>query len=256
MATSRKLVVVESAEKVASSAADIVLAAARDAIAERGMFAIALAGGSTPRRLYRRLASSHADFAHWSVYFGDERWVAPADPDSNLRMAREALLDHVPIPPRQVHPIDTTAGSPAKAALLYAMTIRRTLACPPAELPRFDLVLLGLGADGHTASLFPGSTALAAAPHDLVVAAWAPGPRAWRVTLTAAFLSAARAVVFLVSGADKAEALARVMRSDVVAADPGTAAQAPPAASIQLRPDASLTFVVDRDAARLLRSVP
>jgi len=243
-----RVIVVPGPEDVAAAARALVLEGEREALARSGMFRVALAGGSTPRRLYELLAASpDADFANWHVFFGDERWVPADHLDSNARMAREALLDRVAIPHQQVHAIDTSAGSPARAACLYAMTLRRKLAPAPGELPRFDLVLLGLGADGHTASLFPGSSALVAAAADLAVATWAEGAGAWRVTLTAGVLGAARAVVFLVSGADKAEALRRVLGSD------GT--DEPPAALV--RPSAgSLTFVVDEAAAARAGSEP
>jgi 6-phosphogluconolactonase len=235
-----RVVVVRDAGEVAAAACDLVLGAEREALARSGVFHIALSGGSTPRRLHSLLAArTDATFERWQVYFGDERWVPPDHPDSNYRMARQTLLDRVPIPAANVHPIDTTAGSPKNAAFLYSWTLRRRLPSEPGGLPRFDLVLLGLGADGHTASLFPGSTALDAAPPQLAVSTWAPSQRAWRVTLTAPLLNAARAVLFLVSGADKAEALGRVLTP---------AADAPPAAMI--RPtDGTLTYVVDEAAA-------
>jgi 6-phosphogluconolactonase len=235
-----RVVVVPDAEAVAQTACELVLEAEREALARSGVFRIALSGGSTPRRLHRLLAArADARFERWQVFFGDERWVPPDHPDSNYRMARETLLERVPIPAANVHPIDTTAGSPKNAAFLYSWTLKRRLPSEPGGLPRLDLVLLGLGADGHTASLFPGSTALAAEPPQLAVSTWAPSQRAWRVTLTAPLLNAARAALFLVSGADKADALARVL---------SPTAEAPPAAMI--RPtDGTLTFVVDEAAA-------
>ena len=235
-----RIVVVPDAETVASAACDLLLEAERAAIARDGVFRIALSGGSTPRRLYALLASrENVQFPRWHVFFGDERWVPPDHADSNWRMARETLLDHVAIPAANVHPIDTRAGSPKNAAFLYSWTLKRRLPIERGGLPRFDLVLLGLGADGHTASLFPGSTALDAGPPQFAVATWAPSQRTWRVTLTAPLLNAARAVAFLVAGGDKADALARVL-------DP--AADAPPAAMI--RPtDGTLTFIADEAAA-------
>jgi len=243
MNESTRVQVVSDADEVAVAASRMVLEAARNATARSGMFRIALAGGSTPRRLYALLAQSHdTDFSRWQVFFGDERWVAPDHPDSNYRMAREALLDHVPIPAQQVHPIDTTAGSPERAARLYALTLQRKLAPFHNGLPRFDVVLLGLGADGHTASLFPGSSALEAAPGELVVATWVASQRTWRVTLTAAAINAAACVTFLVAGADKSVALARVLD------DAGQTQEGPPPAA-RIRPtDGELVFVADRAA--------
>ncbi|MFN2425447.1 MAG: 6-phosphogluconolactonase [Candidatus Binatia bacterium] len=240
MSASPRWIVVAGPGDVAAAACRLVLDAEREALARSGTFRIALSGGSTPRRLYELLSSSdEATFASWRVFFGDERWVPADHPDSNFRMACEALLDHVPIPSHQVHRIDTSSGSPEKAAYLYSMTLRRGLAPDPGETPRFDLVLLGLGSDGHTASLFPGSSALAAAPGEIAVATWVTAQSAWRVTLTAQVLCAARAVVFLVSGRDKAPALRRVREGS---------AGAPPASLV--RPtDGTLTFVVDEAAA-------
>ncbi len=234
------VLVVQGAQEVAETGCRLVLDAASEAIARDGVFRVALSGGSTPRRLHALLAAhDEARFDRWQVFFGDERWVPPDHADSNYRMARETLLDRAGIPPANVHPIDTTAGSPKNAAFLYSWTLKRRLPVSPGGLPRFDLVLLGLGPDGHTASLFPGSTALDASPSQLAVATWAPSMRAWRVTLTAPTINAARAVVFLVSGGDKAAALARVLE-----ASDGS----PPAARI--RPtDGTLTFVADEAAA-------
>lgn len=242
------MVVVPGPEEVAAAALGVVLQAQREALERSGQFHIALAGGSTPRRLYDLLAASgDADFSNWHVYFGDERWASADHPDNNARMARKALLDRVAIPPSQVHAIDTSTGAPDRAAQLYSLSLRRRLASQPGAMPRLDLALLGLGADGHTASLFPGSSALNAAAGDLVVATWAPAVRAWRVTMTAAVLNAARAVVFLVSGPDKAEALARTL------GDGGTTFALAPVPASRIRPpDGALTFVVDEAAAARL----
>jgi 6-phosphogluconolactonase len=241
------LVVTRDAEDVARTACRFVLDRSHEAVARDGQFRIALSGGSTPRRLYRMLADSDdARFECWHVFFGDERFVPPDHPESNYRMAREALLGRVPIPASQVHPVDTTAGSPERTAWLYSMTLRRRL--PAFEgRPRFDLVLLGLGADGHTASLFPGSTALEAAPSEVAVATWAPSQRSWRITITKSVINGARDVAFLVSGADKADALAKTLEAG--------GAETVPAASIQPR-SGSLTFLVDEAAAAKLSRQP
>jgi len=243
------VVVVEDSDEVAGRALALVLAAERRAIEERGIFTIALSGGSTPRRLYELLAKCDvASFERWKVFFGDERWVPADDPASNYRMAREALLDHVAIPPAQVYPVDTTAGTAEKGAFLYSLTLMRSVPSQSEHYPELDLVLLGLGADGHTASLFPGSTALAARPRDLAVATFAPSQDAWRVTITAHVINAAHRVAFLVSGSEKAEALSRLVDGD--AADP------PPAALVRGRGDGSVVVIADRDAAVRLRSSP
>lgn len=234
-----RVIVAADADAAAAEASRLLHEAERRALADHGTFGIALAGGSTPRRLYERIAGEPFDFGCWLVFFGDERWVAPSHPDSNARMAREALLDRAAIPPHHVCAVDTNAGSPEKAAELYSRALRRRL---PGRPPQFDLVLLGLGADGHTASLFPGSAALEAPPGLVAVANWAPSVGAWRVTLTLSVINAAREVLFLVGGRDKADALARVVA--------GRDERLP--ASRVHPAHGSVTFVVDEEAASLL----
>jgi len=192
--------------------------AARTAVAARGRFVTALSGGSTPRALFERLAgepfASSVDWARVHVCWGDERAVPPDAEASNYRMAREALLDHVPIPAAQVHRI---AGEqpPPVAADAYERTLRALFATPvgpPRAVAgaRFDLVLLGMGDNGHTASLFPGSRAVRETER-WVVAEEVAEVGMWRITLTPVVLNAAAEVVFLVSGADKAPMLHRVL---------------------------------------------
>ena len=190
----------------ADAAAALVAECAAAAIAARGRFLIALSGGATPRGLFERLAGppwrERIDWRRCHVFWSDERAVPPDHPDSNYRMAREALLDHVPIPPDQVHRIHGEDDPDAEAAA-YEQTLRASVA-----VGGLDLVLLGLGRDGHTASLFP------AGPAGRETARWVvadvdPGGRA-RVTLTPPAINAARAVAFLVTGADKAETLRAV----------------------------------------------
>jgi 6-phosphogluconolactonase len=182
-------------------AARAVVGCARQAIVARGAFHIVLAGGNTPRGVYEALRAENAGWQCWHVYFGDERCVARGDAERNDRMAAEALLDHVPVPPAQVHVIPAELGAEAGAAA-YAQSVGRV------EL--FDLVLLGLGEDGHTASLFPGHDPGAAddAPAALPVHD-APKPPPDRVSLSAHRLSQAREVLFLVAGSGKREALLR-----------------------------------------------
>lgn len=177
-----------------------ILHAAQQAIARAGAFHLVLAGGSTPRRIYRALAESAADWASWHVWFGDERCLPPQDPERNSRMAADAWLDQVPIPPLQIHPIPAELD-PVVAANSYAQIL--------AGLGDFDLVLLGLGEDGHTASLFPGHEWGAEATAPAVLAVFdAPKPPAERVSLSARRLAAARQVLFIVSGAGKQPAVA------------------------------------------------
>lgn len=210
--------VLPSAGALADVAAEHFVAAAGDAIQARGAFVVALSGGSTPRRTYERLAKeplgSRVMWSRVQVLWGDERCVPPDQAESNYRMARETLLDHVPVPAANVHRIHGE-DDPAAAAALYEATMRALLetpAGPPRAAPgaRIDLVLLGLGDDGHTASLFPGS----AAAHEQsrwVMAEYAAAAAMWRVTLTPAVINAAAEVLFLVSGAAKAGVVRRVL---------------------------------------------
>ncbi|MGA9828656.1 MAG: 6-phosphogluconolactonase, partial [Rhodanobacteraceae bacterium] len=177
-----------------------ILDAATKAIRERGRFLIVLAGGNTPRGVYRALRDAPTDWSAWHIWFGDERCVAADDPERNSRMAAETWLDHVPIPADQIHPIDGELGA-ERAALDYAQALRR--------IGTFDLVLLGLGEDGHTASLFPGHDWGTApnAPATLAVFD-APKPPPERVSLSAARLADAHEVLFLVAGESKRKAVA------------------------------------------------
>jgi 6-phosphogluconolactonase len=194
-----------------SALVDATAARIRDvaaaAIAARGRFRVALAGGSTPRALYPRLTDG-IDWPRVEVFFGDERAVPPDDPQSNYRMARETLLARVPLPAAAVHRWRAEAADLDAAARDYEQAL-----CAGARPPWLDLALLGLGPDGHTASLFPGTAALAeetrlAVPVDL------PAVGGRRLTLTYPALRGAGAVVFLVAGAEKAPALADALRPD------------------------------------------
>lgn len=184
--------------------------------AERGRFVVALSGGSTPKALLGLLAGApYRDAIDWGrvhVAWGDERCVPPDDEQSNYRMAREALLDHVPIPPEQIHRMPAELPDPGAAAGAYEATLRRLFDLPPGALPRFDLIHLGLGTEGHTASLFPGSPALAERER-LVAAPFVEKLNTYRITLTPSAINAAREVQFLVAGAEKAATVRRVLRA-------------------------------------------
>lgn len=181
-----------------------ILDAATRAIERRGRFLIVLAGGNTPSAVYRMVRTANTDWSRWHVYFGDERCLPAGDAGRNGRMAADAWLDHVAIPQEQVHPIPGELGAKA-AALAYAETLH--------GVGDFDLVLLGLGEDGHTASLFPGRDwgGMPNAP-DVLAVLDAPKPPAQRVTLSAARLSRAREVIFLVQGLSKRDAVAQWRR--------------------------------------------
>lgn len=186
---------------------------AGEAIAGRGRFAVALSGGSTPRAAYALLAADEfagrVDWPRVHVFWGDERCVPPDHSDSNYRLARETLLDHVPIPAGNVHRI-RGEEEPVAAAAAYERDLRAFFAGNSrGAVPRFDLVLLGLGDDGHTASLFPGTAAIHERTH-WVVAHHVDKLGSWRVTLTPIVINAAAQVTFVVSGAGKAGSLHQV----------------------------------------------
>ena len=192
--------VLPDATAVADEAAHRILDAAQSALDARGQFRIVLAGGHTPEQTYRRLAEASSDWSKWQIYFGDERCVAPDDEQRNSLMAVRAWLGQVPVPPENIHPIPAELGAEA-AAQAYQKTIE-------AALP-FDLVLLGMGEDGHTASLFPGQ-AYARNENELVLAVHdAPKPPADRVSLSVKALNDSREVLVLVTGANKREAVVR-----------------------------------------------
>lgn len=187
------------AAALAGQAAALIPDAARDAIAARGVFHLVLAGGHTPKSAYERLCDCGANWIKWQIYFGDERCLPRGDPGRNDTMARRAWLDHIRIPPVNIHPIPAEHGA-EQGAQRYAKMLRR--------VPEFDLVLLGLGEDGHTASLFPGQQ-YGLEKDDMAVVAvrMAPKPPAERVSLSVARLSRARRALFLVGGETKRDAV-------------------------------------------------
>jgi 6-phosphogluconolactonase len=203
-----------SVAELTRAAAEEVARRAEEAVRERGLFTWVLSGGSTPRDLYGTLSRPpYRDRMPWRaihVFWGDERHVPPDHPDSNFRMAREAMLDRVPLPAANVHRIRAEEPDAAVAAAAYEAELRAFFHLAPGEWPRFDLILLGLGKDAHTASLFPGSPAVHESER-LVVAPWVPAQNTFRITLTPPALNHARLIVFLVSGEDKAEPLRAVL---------------------------------------------
>jgi 6-phosphogluconolactonase len=224
-------------------AAEAAVGTINDAVRTSGTCSIVLSGGSTPRMLYGLLASDFRAQIPWAnvqVFWGDERYVPPEDSRSNYRMAKEALLDHVPCPAANIHPMPTHFPSADAAARDYERTLRNHFV---GEWPHFDLVLLGIGDDGHTASLFPGSLALAERTR-WVVAAQAPVDPQVRLTLTLPALTRAAAVYVLVAGATKAEALRHVLEGagDWIKY---------PAAGVRLG-TGSVIWWADRDAAALV----
>jgi len=217
--TPLELEIFSDPQLLAREAAAYWVAQAQLSIAEHGAFYVALAGGSTPRRMYEYLARpEYATQVAWQdvhVFFGDERVVPPDHPDSNYRMAREALLDHVPLPVGQVYPMvqSGNGGEMAQAmALAYARGLDQILPKTENGWPQFDLVMLGMGVDGHTASLFPHTTILHEAAQSCA-AVYVEKLQAWRISLTFPVIEEASRILILVCGEDKANTLRQVFSS-------------------------------------------
>ena len=235
--------IVPDSDALAHTAAQEFHRLSEAAVQERGRFSVALSGGNTPRAVYSLLASEHKELP-WDrihIFFGDERHVPPDHPDSNFRMASESLLSKVPIPEKNVHRIRAELEADA-AAKEYEQELRDFFHLADHDWPRFDLIFLGIGEDGHTASLFPGSKALTEASRR-VVANWVEKFQTFRITLTFPVLNHAAEVLFMVSGAGKAQILSEVLR-------PG--ARKYPAQNVQPQ-NGQLLWLVDQDAGSLLR---
>ena len=237
----RRFEVLPDVNAVAVASADRLIAAGRNAIRRRGRFMLALSGGSTPLAVCPYLVVpprvKMLDWTKVQFFFGDERAVPPDDAASNYDIARRALLDYLPrVSMDQVHRMHAESSDLDRAAVDYEAEMRRVFGVDdPAGWPRFDLIWLGMGADGHTASLFPGSEGLGERKR-WVIANWAPGRSVWRLTLTLPVLNAAREAMFVATGAEKAEAVAAIRF--------GTADL--PAARVHAR---RTTWLVDRAAA-------
>ena len=197
---------------VFAAAAVEFLQRARTAIQASGRFTVALSGGSTPRNLYSLLATqSDVPWGQIRFFFSDERHVPPDSPDSNFRMANESLFSRAPIPQENIFRVPAEIPDADTAAQSYEQTLRQFFQLEEDDLPRFDLILLGLGPDGHTASLFPGTAAL----HEderLVAANWVEQFKTWRITFTYPVLNNAAAVLLMATGAEKQEALLQVLQ--------------------------------------------
>jgi 6-phosphogluconolactonase len=243
--------VFDNEERLNAATAEHIVTAAIGAVAERGRFLLVLAGGTTPRGAYEQLASQSArriDWKHVHVFWGDERCVAPDHEQSNYGMAADSLLHRVSVPADNLHRI-RGEESPEKAAMMYDRELAEFFrAATPAHLgsaPAFDLVILGVGEDGHTASLFPGSPALAAS--GWAVAAQAPelAAVAGRVTLTFPAISAARECLFLVAGAAKRHVVQQILRPSADAGEGGS----PLLPAAQVRPRGRSLWFLDAAAA-------
>lgn len=204
------MTIFKDTETLSRTAAELFVETARQAVQERGRFTVALTGGSSPVQLYKLLAQApYRDQVPWEqtyVFWGDERWVPLSDERSNARMARETLLNHVPVPQDQVYPM-WGSGEPEDFALEYEQLLQKHF---HQQAPQFDLILLGMGDDGHTASLFPGTEVLQETSR-WVRAYYLTPQSMYRVTLTAPLINEARKIVFMTFGANKAEALFQVL---------------------------------------------
>jgi 6-phosphogluconolactonase len=232
--TRYKLTIVESPEKLAQQAAQVLAAQIDLVLASCDRAQVALAGGTTPAATYRLLGEEHLPWERVDVWLGDERWVAADDPASNLGLLKTSLLASPLAAGVNLHAVPTDLASPELGAAAYGNEIMQLCAGSP---PRLDLILLGLGDDGHTASLFPGTTATMVT-HECVTVSEGKGMA--RITMTAPLLSAARKVVFLVSGSTKREALRRLL-------DPEESSQRTPARLVQ--PDTDVIVLADQAAA-------
>jgi 6-phosphogluconolactonase len=233
--------VAENAEVLSHLVAEQFVRLTTDAIDSRGRCAVALSGGSTPKSVYQLLAApAFRSRVRWSdihFFWGDERHVPPDYPDSNYRMAVEAMLSKVPVPPANVHRVRGELSDAEQAAREYEHTVRACVGGEP--MPRFDLIDLGIGTDGHTASLFPGSAGLEERER-VCVANWIATLDTYRITLTLPTLNAARAVIFIVKGAEKASIVQRVLSDPVGESLP---------AQLVRPADGTLLWMLDRAAA-------
>jgi len=232
-------------EQLAAAAAELFVKIATESIAARGRFRVALSGGSTPRRVFELLASDlfsgRVDWDQVDIFWGDERYVPAEDRDSNYRMTAEALLRRVPVPPANMHRVPTEISPPWAAAGAYEEDIRQCFR-DSVSVPQFDLVYLGLGANGHTASLFPHSPALRETSR-LVLADFVTEVNSWRISMSAPLLNRGRAVAFLITGQEKAQVLCEVLLGP---RDP----ERLPAQLIA--PEGTLLWLVDEAAAALV----
>lgn len=240
--------VAEHAEALSQMVAEQFVRLTTDALRDRGRCAVALSGGSTPKGVYQILATepfrSSAQWEQIDFFWGDERHVPADHPDSNYRMTAEALLSRVPVRPKKIHRIHGEIGDAALAAHEYETEMRSALA-EPVAIPRFDLMLLGLGPDGHTASLFPDTSALDERRR-LCVENWVATMSTYRITVTLPLINASRVVMFVVSGAGKAPIVAQVLRAGA------THASSPLPANLVRPLDGELLWMLDRAAAGTL----
>ncbi|BAZ69673.1 MAG: 6-phosphogluconolactonase [Pelatocladus maniniholoensis HA4357-MV3] len=203
----RKIEVLPDKTALIARVQELILSQIQAAIEQRGKFSIALSGGSTPKPLYEAIATQNLPWDKIHVFWGDERYVPPDHPDSNEGMARRAWLDRVNIPAANIHAVPTTEGDPAVSAAKHEKELQEFFRSSPGEFPALDVILLGMGDDAHTASLFPHTEALKVRDR-LITVGNKDGNS--RITFTYPFINAARCVIFIVAGANKKPALAEV----------------------------------------------
>lgn len=245
-----EILVMANPDELSRRAAQEFVRQAGEAVQAKGFFATALSGGSTPRGLYMQLASDqYRERVPWSkvhLFWGDERCVSPDHQDSNYRMARESLIDKVPIPKENVYRMPAEQEDHVHAAMEYEQTIRSFFRTETGVLPRFDLIILGMGEDGHTASLFPWTSALGERDR-FVSANYIERFDAYRLTLTVPLINQAAEVIFLISGESKASVLREVLEGDL---------QPQRLPSQLIKPvNGRLLFIVDRMAAGKLKRI-
>ena len=246
MSTTPEIRVLPGPQEIFRAAAERFVRQANEAIRTSGRFTVALSGGSTPKGLYWLLATGFRSSLPWEKMFffwGDERHVPPDHPDSNYRMTNDAMLSKVPVPPENIFRVPTETQDTDLAAAQYEQTLKKFFHLKEGEFPRFDLILLGMGPDGHTASLFPNTKALQEKTR-LVLANWIEKFKTYRLTLTLPVLNNAACTMFLVAGADKAAALHEVLEGNA----PG--AQFP--AKLIKPVQGKLIWLIDRQAAASL----
>jgi 6-phosphogluconolactonase len=247
----KEIKIFPSIEELNDFAREEIVRVANEAIRERGIFTIALSGGSTPKKLYALLAEksfqSRINWFQTHFFFGDERFAAPDAEESNFRMANETLFSKIDVPPQNIHRFHTEGSDDAEiVAEKMENVLREFFGLAENEFSRFDLILLGMGADGHTASLFPETKALQE-DRKIVAANYVEKFQTFRLTFTAPTINAARNIIFLVAGEDKAKAAHAVLEGEY---DP----EKFPAQLI--RPaDGDLMFLLDKNAAALLEKI-
>lgn len=248
MSSNFEIRILTTPQELFEVAAEEVVRAATEAVAQRGQFTIALSGGSTPKNLFNLLATNARSVFPWDrtyFFWSDERHVPPTDPESNYRMAEEIMLSKIPVNAGNVFRIAAENPDAAAVAEAYEQTLRKFFQLQPGQVPVFDLILLGMGPDGHTASLFPNTVGLQEKTR-LVIANWVDKLKANRLTMTLPVLNSAREMAFLASGTDKAQVLRTVLEED-----------APPEqypAKLVRPSNGRLIWFVDRAAASQLTS--